>query len=433
MYGIIAILGNLLVILAKSLGEPENETWKVHKFLIANVCASKILMGVFLCVLVRGDMMYGNDYLYYQFKWQSGIKCRFAGVSALVSCESFVFLYGLLSYVHWKRLTEPVSFYKVSLATLTVWCVAVVLGLFGLLGHRESDFYEMTNHCVALPLVRRPSNIINEVNDNVISSRFYNRSMSMKIAHGTQSAWGYSILLWFVINLPIIVAGTVLHFKSYLITRQLEAVKQDGEIIVDDMEDEVEDLENPEVEIRVTGTGPRLGFVVTVDCLTWFGLIVLFFVTQIGVIEITVHMYTIIAVVVLGFGSFLCPVVFMFAFLCTGEYEEDPPGWYAERLQEMLREEEEERLRLEEEERIQKEAEEKLRLEEEQKAKELSELDQEGEINDGFEGVEVIEKACNKSDGDDSAGDSGVAEACAGSASGSHHSREDSGAQSQSN
>ena len=406
VFGIIAILGNALLILAKSLGEPENETWKVHKFLEANVAASKIFMGMYLCILVRGDMWYGQEYVYHQYEWQKSASCKLAGLFALISCESFVLLYALISFVHIKRLTEPLPFPFVGIVTAAIWGVAVVLGLLGLTGNPDSNFYDLTNHCIGLPLVRRPSGVVTVNNADIITSQFYNRSITMKISQGTQSAWGYSILLWFIINLPLIVAGTVLHLKSCLFTYKLENLKPDEVGVIENTEEkELEELENQDDEIRITGTGPRLGFVFWVDCLTWSGLIAMCFLGQIGAIEVTVNMYSWATVVLLGFGSFLCPIVFTFAFLCTGEYEEDPPDWYEERLQEMLRQEEEERLREEEEERMRQEEEEKKRLEE--GGIEI------GEKNEGFDVVDV--EGESKSDEGNSAGDSGVGEVAAAS------------------
>ncbi|KAI8508760.1 peptide receptor 1 [Branchiostoma belcheri] len=94
---IVTCVGNTSVMIGRSIMKHEN---KVHSLFIRNLCASDLIMGIYLLVIGSKDFMYRNAYNEYSQQWKESLGCQITGFLGMLSAEVTVLL---LTYMSVER------------------------------------------------------------------------------------------------------------------------------------------------------------------------------------------------------------------------------------------------------------------------------------------------------------------------------------------
>ena len=82
--GILAFLGNLLVIIWRIIDREEN---RVQSFLLTNLAVADLLMGLYLLTIAIMDVRWRGVYFRHDINWRSGLGCQIVGVLSMLSSE----------------------------------------------------------------------------------------------------------------------------------------------------------------------------------------------------------------------------------------------------------------------------------------------------------------------------------------------------------
>ncbi len=189
-----------------------------------------MLMGLHMAILCAADFIYGSDYYIYSEEWWVSKPCRLSGFLSLLSAEACVFFLLMISvdvYIRVKHIeTEKrMSIKTARWAALGVWSAAGFIALTGSLSASvDSEFYYLSDFCIGLPLIRRPSNLV--VEEGNASSPFGNRTINIEIPHGTKPAWALSIFLFMVLHVICFTIAVVLYREHNVKVAKIRAERK---------------------------------------------------------------------------------------------------------------------------------------------------------------------------------------------------------------
>ncbi|XP_019621515.1 PREDICTED: relaxin receptor 1-like [Branchiostoma belcheri] len=105
---ILICLGNTSVMIGRSVMKQEN---KVHSLFIRNLCASDLIMGIYLLIIGSKDHVYRDVYNQYAQEWKQSYSCHITGFFGMLSAEVTVLL---LTYMSVERFLCVVFPYRES-------------------------------------------------------------------------------------------------------------------------------------------------------------------------------------------------------------------------------------------------------------------------------------------------------------------------------
>ncbi|XP_078601657.1 relaxin receptor 1-like [Branchiostoma floridae x Branchiostoma japonicum] len=155
---VIAVLtctGNTCVMIGRSLMKHEN---KVHSLFIKNLCASDLVMGVYLIIIGTKDVIYRGIYNRHALEWKESFGCQFTGFLAMLSSEVSVLL---LTYMSVERFLCVVFPYRdrrpnvrqAAVVLIAIWLTGFFLAFSPLIGHGLGYFDSFYgNNGVCFPL-----------------------------------------------------------------------------------------------------------------------------------------------------------------------------------------------------------------------------------------------------------------------------------------
>ena len=140
-----------------------DKTVQKHAFgvIVAHLCVSDFLMGVYLAVIGVADRVYLGSYLWNDLVWKRSSLCAMAGALSLLSCEVSAFLICLITIDRFLVLRFPFSRFHLGklsaqLACLGVWGIGLFLAVVPLLPATSHwQFYSQTGICIPLPVTRK--------------------------------------------------------------------------------------------------------------------------------------------------------------------------------------------------------------------------------------------------------------------------------------
>ena len=167
--GILAFLGNLLVIIWRIIDKEEK---RVNSFLLTNLAVADMLMGVYMLTIAIMDLRWRGEYFMHDIQWRSGIGCQIAGALSMLSSEVSVLILTIITLDRLISIVFPFKFkrltYKsVVFSCIGVWIFGVIISVIPITG--LSYFYDESGHfgfysrsAVCLPLqlsggIRRPA------------------------------------------------------------------------------------------------------------------------------------------------------------------------------------------------------------------------------------------------------------------------------------
>ena len=167
--GILAFLGNLLVIIWRIIDKEEN---RVNSFLLTNLAVADMLMGVYMLTIAIMDLRWRGEYFMHDIKWRSGIGCQIVGALSMLSSEVSVLILTIITLDRLISIVFPFKFdrltYKSAVfSCIGVWIFGVVISVIPITGlsyfYDDSGnfgFYSRSAVCLPLQLsggIRKPA------------------------------------------------------------------------------------------------------------------------------------------------------------------------------------------------------------------------------------------------------------------------------------
>ncbi|XP_072029777.1 G-protein coupled receptor GRL101-like [Amphiura filiformis] len=295
--GISAVVGNLFVIAMRLRETPASVSATKQRLFIANLGASDSLMGIYMLIIASADLYYGNDYFNYSEQWRSGVVCKIASFLALLSSEASVFIITLISLDRCLSVAFPFSQLQLrgfsSKVTLCIlWMASIALALAPtLLAGPDSDYYDLSDVCVGLPLITRPSSFQIEV--STVGNQLSDNNFDIPIPSDSKPAWYFSIAIFLGLNLVcflIIFMSYVTIFVYVKKSAKSAARKQSN---------------REEIKMAI-----KMAAVIGTDFLCWFPVIIMGILSQTHLVVIPLVMYIWSVVFILPINSSLNPFLY---------------------------------------------------------------------------------------------------------------------------
>ena len=178
--GILALLGNLLVIVWRGLDREEN---RVHSFLLINLAAADLLMGVYLLTIAVMDLRWQGEYFKHDIAWRSGIGCQSVGALSMLSSEVSVLILTIITLDRLICIVFPFKFKRLTYKRAVLVCAGI--WSFGLL----------------ISII--PISGISYFYDESGQFGFYSRSavcLPLQLSEETPAGWQYSVTFFVGLN-----------------------------------------------------------------------------------------------------------------------------------------------------------------------------------------------------------------------------------------
>nr|KAG5691134.1 hypothetical protein BaRGS_030942 [Batillaria attramentaria] len=130
------------------------------RVLVANLCGSDFLMGVYLMMIGSADAYYRGQYVWKRETWTHSAVCQAAGFLALVSSEVSAFMICIITLDRLLVLQFPfkhhlhLTWRSAAVACSAAWLTGIVLATLPLLPATGWKFYTQTGICLPLPVTR---------------------------------------------------------------------------------------------------------------------------------------------------------------------------------------------------------------------------------------------------------------------------------------
>ena len=275
--GILAFLGNLLVIIWRIIDKEEN---RVHSFLLTNLAVADLLMGVYLLTIAIMDVRWQGEYFKHDIEWRSGLGCKIVGILSMLSSEVSVLILTIITMDRFTAIVFPFKFkrltYKTAVFTcIGVWIFGVVISVIPITG--LAYFFDTSGNF-----------------------GFYSRSavcLPLQLSEGTPSAgWEYSVAFFVGMNFVsftfILVAYIIIFWTVKRAARAVRSTNLNKE----------------------SAMAKRLVFIVMTDFCCWMPIIIIYILSLTGNFDDPNKIaYVWIAVFVLPLNSSLNPILYTFS------------------------------------------------------------------------------------------------------------------------
>ena len=302
--GISALLGNLFVIIWRfKQKSARSNTQAVQSFLITNLAVSDFLMGLYMVILASADAYFGADYFIHSDEWRAGKMCKFAGFLSLLSSEASVFFLTLISVDRFLSVVFPFSSARLTIMSAkviggSIWAIAFIISIVPvILAGPESDLYDLSDVCIGLPLITRPTSYT--ITEDGVSNSLRELEFDLPVAEESKPAWYFSIIIFLGINLLcfiVILACYIAVFVSLKVSAKKVRRRKREE----------------ELKLAV-----RMAIIVGTDFVCWMPIILMGILSQTGAAVIPLQMYTWTVVLILPINSSLNPYLYTIAALIS--------------------------------------------------------------------------------------------------------------------
>ena len=274
--GILASLGNLLVLIWRMIDKEEN---RVHSFLLTNLAVADMLMGIYLLTIAIMDVRWQGEYFKHDIEWRSGVGCQIVGVLSMLSSEVSVLILTIITMDRFLCIVFPFKFkrltYKAAVFTcIGVWTFGILISVIPITG--LDYFYDKSGNF-----------------------GFYSRSavcLPLQLSEGTPAGWEYSVAFFVGMNFIsftfILVAYIIMFWTVKRVSRAVRSTNLNKE----------------------SAMAKRLVFIVMTDFCCWMPIIIINILSLTGNFEDPNKIaYVWIAVFVLPLNSSLNPILYTFS------------------------------------------------------------------------------------------------------------------------
>ncbi|XP_072044789.1 G-protein coupled receptor GRL101-like [Amphiura filiformis] len=298
--GISALIGNVYVVAVRIREKTKTANQAKQTFLVGNLAVSDCQMGIYMLILASVDLYYGDEYFIYSDQWRSSKLCKFASFLSLLSSEASVFFITLISLDRFICIVFPFGQIKLrgkstKIAAAIIWAIAFVLGVVPTLkAGPESDFYDLSDVCIGLPLITRPSSYSIQSSD--VGGPDSGRSFDLPVPAEFKPAWYFSIAIFLGINLVCFLAIFVCYIGMFIYVKMSRMQVQQSAAARDD------------IKIAI-----KMAAIVGTDFICWMPVIIMGILSQTGAAVIPLQMYTWSVVFILPINSSLNPYLYTIA------------------------------------------------------------------------------------------------------------------------
>ena len=274
--GILAFLGNLLVIIWRIIDKEEN---RVNSFLLTNLAVADMLMGVYMLTIAIMDLRWRGNYFMHDISWRSGIGCQIAGALSMLSSEVSVLILTIITLDRLISIVFPFKFNRLTYKTaffacIWIWTFGVVISLIPITG--LSYFYDESGHF-----------------------GFYSRSavcLPLQLSEGRPAGWEYSVAFFVCLNFISFTFILVAYMTMFWTVKRASRAARSTNL-------------NKE-----SAMAKRLVFIVMTDFCCWMPIIIINILSLTGNFDDPNKIaYVWIAVFVLPLNSSLNPILYTFS------------------------------------------------------------------------------------------------------------------------
>ncbi len=263
-------------------------------------------MGIYMLILASVDVYYGDEYFMHSEVWRSSKLCKFASFLSLLSSEASVFFITLISIDRFLCLVFPFSPVQLQMKSTKIvvfilWLFAMTLGIVPtIFAGPESDYYDLSDVCIGLPLITRPASYTIESGN--IGGDDSGRSFDLPVADEFKPAWYFSIAIFLGLNLLCFLIIFLCYFTIFVyIKMSRKRVKRDSK--------REEDL-----KIAI-----RMAAIIGTDFICWMPVIAMGIASQTGLVIIPLEMYVWSVVFILPINSSLNPYLYTIASMISDQ------------------------------------------------------------------------------------------------------------------
>ena len=297
--GISALIGNLIAVAWRLKEKTRNSKTMVQSFMVGNLAVSDFLMGLYMIVIASADLYYGDDYFIYSDAWRNGAMCRIAGFICLLSSEASVFFLTLISFDRFMGAVFPFSqsrftIRSVKATSFVLWLISLLISAIPIIvAGPDSDFYDLSDVCIGLPLITRPSSY--ELEASKIGGQ---ATVNLPVAKESKPAWYFSIAIFLGLNLCCFLSIFVFYVAVFVKLRKSSQKLNRGQ----------RRARNSERKLAI-----KMAVIVGTDFLCWMPVILMGVLSQTGLVVIPLEAYIWCVVFILPINSALNPYLYTVA------------------------------------------------------------------------------------------------------------------------
>ena len=303
--GVSALVGNAYVIAVRLREKTKSTIQFKQTFLVGNLAVSDCQMGFYMLILASVDLYYGDEYFIYSDEWRASDLCKIASFLSLLSSEASVFFITLMSIDRFICILFPFSQMKLrktstKVCAAMIWLLAFVLALVPTLSAGpDSDFYDLSDVCIGLPLITRPSTYNIEASSIGGQSSSDSKVFALPVPAEFKPAWYFSIAIFLGINLVCFATILICYVTMFVYVKKTRMETKSG---------------NRDDDLKIA---IKMAAIVGTDFVCWMPVIIMGILSQTGAAVIPLQMYTWSVVFIIPINSSLNPYLYTLASLIT--------------------------------------------------------------------------------------------------------------------
>ena len=260
-------------------------------------------MGLYMTFLAFVDRYYGDEFFKVADDWRVSVPCRVASVLTILSSETSLLLILFITIDRYLVLVFPFSlkhFKKLSASVVVIgiWCITLPLSLSAsIFADVDSEFYELSDVCIGLPLDTRPGSY--KVKTNVSQDTITTSHFTFNVLSGSKNSSRYfPLVIYLGLNFSLASSVVVFYITIFISVRKARKAAQKTQKVRDDII----------MALRMTG-------VAMVNCLCWLPVIIVSILSQTNLISVPLELYVWTVVFILPINAALNPFVYTISFL----------------------------------------------------------------------------------------------------------------------
>ena len=302
--GVSAVVGNIFVFMSRCRAHVVGKAY-VQSFLILNLALSDLQMGIYMLIMATVDVYYGDEYFKYSAEWQSSVLCRVAGCLSLLSSEASVWFLTLLSIDRFISICFPFKLElhlrktSVRVVVSILWLIAFSVSFVAVLvAGPDSDLYGLSDVCIGLPLITRPSSY--SILTSAVGNQLSDQSFNIPVAEDSKPAWYLSIAIFLGVNLVCFTMILICYVAIFLqVKKSAKSLKRNKE-------------RDDDVKMAI-----KMAVIVGTDFLCWMPIIIMGVLSQTQVVVIPLVAYVWSVVFILPINSSLNPYLYTISSLIS--------------------------------------------------------------------------------------------------------------------
>ena len=303
LLGLAALFGNIAVLIWRC---KQHDRFHVQSLLISNVAFCDLLMGIYMLVLTTADMYFQDYFPSHAYEWTRSIPCTIAGFLSILSSEASIFFVTLISVDRFLGVKHPFGTFRltkesVKLAVTLIWISAVVISAIPTaLTYLSSEFYDVSEVCIGLPLARKEIATTHKVEVSVFT--FWEDTMEIEVSEttGSKPTMYYSIGVFLGLNLLCCLVVGFCYIQIFIFAKKTR--RESGRRVERDE------------EVRMAA---KMALIVMTDFCCWMPIIIMGILVQSGVLEISPVVYAWSVTFILPINSSVNPFLYTLATVVT--------------------------------------------------------------------------------------------------------------------